>query len=63
MTGAPWELPALARTPGAHNCPACAAVMTSEPLEGLALERCGEHGVWFAAHELQTVLERAGRAK
>ena len=61
MINAPWELPAPLGAAGSHKCPACAAVMTSERLERVALERCVAHGVWFAAGELQTVLEHAGR--
>jgi len=63
MTNAPWELPVPADAAGSHKCPACAAMMTSERLAGVAVQRCPAHGVWFSAGELQTVLEHAGRAK
>lgn len=63
MTNAPWELPASTGAAGSHKCPACAAVMTSERLQQVALERCALHGVWFSTGALQAVLEHAGRAK
>jgi hypothetical protein len=60
MTGQPWELPASIGAPVERACPVCATAMRGETVEGVAIDRCVEHGVWFDDAELGAVLEHAG---
>lgn len=60
MIDAPWSIPAPAGAPGARACPVCVAAMTIETLDGVSLDRCAEHGVWFDPSELEAVLVREG---
>ena len=60
LVRAPWELAAPAGSPGERACPVCARAMTIEPFEGVAVDRCGDHGHWFSAPDLQAALEHAG---
>lgn len=58
----------LAQRLGAVNeetpraCPRCATPMRSVTLQGVGLEQCGAHGVWFDKTELAKVLHANGRA-
>lgn len=62
ITGRPWELPEAAGTIGARACPLCGVKMIAEDVEGVPIDRCADHGVWFDARELAAVLEHAGTA-
>jgi hypothetical protein len=59
MGSRPWELPPAAGAPGERRCPACAATLTVEQLEGVTVDRCAEHGVWFDKAELEAALQHA----
>jgi len=62
MTRAPYELPAPGGAPapaGDRRCPVCAEATAGETLEGRPVERCGEHGVWFADGDLSQALAHA----
>ena len=61
MTHASWQLPAATTAVGKGHCPACRKAMTAQPLEGVAIERCADHGVWFHAGELERVLHHSGQ--
>ena len=39
-----------------RRCPCCAAMMTGVLMEGVKVEHCLAHGVWFDRGELATVL-------
>jgi len=41
-------------------CPSCNRGMDPVGLDGVALDRCAKHGIWFDAKELETALQRAG---
>jgi Zn-finger nucleic acid-binding protein len=43
-----------------RGCPTCTAKMTQYVLEGVTIDRCIKHGIWFDGKELATVLERDG---
>lgn len=49
------EWPASA-PPTNRRCPRCAAMMTGVRMEGVRVERCVAHGVWFDCGELAMVL-------
>lgn len=44
------------RGAGGRRCPACAEPLASIEIEGIELDRCAEHGVWFDANELSDLL-------
>lgn len=54
----PWQ-PRAQDTKAARLCAVCAAPMTPVSLADVALDRCVEHGVWFDALELSTLLADA----
>jgi ribosomal protein S27AE len=56
MANGPWALPDASGTPGERPCPICSAAMVVEPFEGVTIDRCSEHGVWFDDSELQAAL-------
>jgi Zn-finger nucleic acid-binding protein len=56
MREEPWELPPAEGAPGERVCPVCAAAMTSERLDGIELDRCPPHGLWFDRDELAASL-------
>lgn len=60
MIGAPWQMPPLVGDVGERPCPVCPAVMIREPVEGVMIDRCREHGTWFDSQELQAMLEKVG---
>lgn len=60
MTGQPWELPASTGAPTERACPVCEAALRGEVIEGVTIDRCAEHGLWFDEAELGAVLEHAG---
>ena len=41
-----------------RGCPECRRGMIQIAIEGVAVERCRDHGVWFDREELQTALHR-----
>ncbi len=59
MALAPWELPPPAGQPGERACPICETSMIVESLEGVTIDRCSIHGVWFDDHELEQALIHA----
>jgi Zn-finger nucleic acid-binding protein len=59
MALAPWSLPATTGHAGDRACPICEAPMAAEPVEGVAIDRCDMHGVWFDDHKLQQALLHA----
>jgi Zn-finger nucleic acid-binding protein len=63
MRGKPWDLPAGDGTVGRRNCPACAAAMTVQMMEGVEVDRCAHDGVWFDAGELASALHHTAPAK
>lgn len=59
MTGRDWELPDVSGAPGERACPACGASLVVEVLEGVTVDRCVQHGIWFDPSELESTLEHA----
>jgi hypothetical protein len=62
MALAPWEMPAVAGKPGDSACPickTCESPMVVEELEGVTIDRCDIHGVWFHDHQLEQALLHA----
>jgi ribosomal protein S27AE len=59
MTGELFELPAETGSPRERACPVCATTMIATQLEGVAIERCADHGVWFHDHALAAALQHA----
>ena len=55
----PWTLPPVSGKPGERGCPICATAMIVELLEGVTIDRCADHGVWFDDTELQDALHHA----
>lgn len=43
-------------------CPTCDAALVSQELEGVHVDVCASHGLWFDADELQSVLHRISGA-
>ena len=58
----PTSLAFLSRTTadGVRACPSCGKGMAHVALEGVELDRCADHGIWFDGRELQTTLHEAG---
>jgi Zn-finger nucleic acid-binding protein len=54
-----FQLPAPTGTVGPRGCPVCVEPMVVEQLEGVAIDRCSAHGIWFDANELTVALEHA----
>lgn len=46
-----------------RSCPSCAKPMQTANLGSVALDRCGEHGVWCDAGELASLLAQAKQFK
>lgn len=46
-----------------RKCAVCSKAMQTVNLGSVALDRCPEHGVWFDAHELATLLSHAKEFK
>ncbi len=63
MRGAPWDLPAVGGRAGLRHCPACKELMTVQQLEGVEVDRCASHGIWFDAGELAVALHHTAPAK
>ncbi len=59
MSNQPWEVPNATGSPGARHCPLCESAMIVEKLEGVTIDRCAPHGVWFDDTELQSALGHA----
>lgn len=59
LTSEPYELGPLPELPGARDCPLCSNRMAVFVLFEVNVDRCGTHGVWFDAKELESSLERA----
>jgi Zn-finger nucleic acid-binding protein len=55
----PWVVPPVSGKPGDRACPICATPMIVELLEGVTIDRCATHGVWFDDTELQAALVHA----
>jgi Zn-finger nucleic acid-binding protein len=54
-----FDLPPPSGAAGMRACPVCHGAMIVEELEGVPIDRCAEHGVWFDPNELTVALERA----
>ncbi len=54
-------VPVFAVRAGADRCacPTCGELMIAVSLEGVDLDRCAAHGVWFDAQELERTLQAA----
>lgn len=59
------SLPWAARNQGdpPRPCAECATPMQTVNLGSVALDRCAQHGVWFDANEMTTLLRQAKRFK
>lgn len=55
------ELPWVAREDKPRPCAECAAPMQTVNLGSVALDRCAQHGVWFDANEMTSLLKQAKR--
>jgi ribosomal protein L37AE/L43A len=62
MSNQPWEVPHVTGSPGTRHCPLCEQAMIVEKLEGVTIDRCAPHGVWFDDAELQSALGHASAA-
>jgi Zn-finger nucleic acid-binding protein len=56
-----WELPPIGLEPGARPCPVCTTPLRVGEVEGVAVDRCADHGVWFEGGELQHALANSAR--
>ena len=45
--------------PGTRTCPVCASPLAGSLVEGVAVDRCQAHGVWFAPGQLADALKIA----
>jgi Zn-finger nucleic acid-binding protein len=63
MVHKPWHLPATGGADGARACPVCHAAMQVQQLEGVEVDRCASHGVWFDAGELSAALHHSAPAR
>jgi len=54
------EFAPCATAEAVRACPSCRDAMAQVTLEGVALDRCDKHGIWFDESELQVTLEAAG---
>jgi Zn-finger nucleic acid-binding protein len=59
MKGGLVALPWQSRDGAPRACPHCSAPMATVALDGVALDRCAAHGIWFDADELHKVLSHA----
>ncbi len=57
ISGAYYELPAITAVTSDRACPVCASALTTQILEGVPVDRCAEHGFWFAADTLAAALK------
>jgi Zn-finger nucleic acid-binding protein len=57
------ELPWVEREDAHRPCAECASPMQTVNLGSVALDRCAQHGVWFDANELATLLRQVKRFK
>ena len=55
------ELPWVERDDKPRPCAECATPMQTVNLGSVALDRCAQHGVWFDANEMTTLLRQAKR--
>lgn len=55
----PWVERAQDERP--RPCAECGTPMQTVNLGSVALDRCGQHGVWFDANEMTTLLRQAKR--
>jgi len=62
ITFEPWDPPPMSGAPGERRCPICSEAMHVDAIEATAIERCGDHGVWFADHHLEEALQHASSA-
>jgi len=59
MALSPWELPVMTGKPGDRACPICKTPLIVEVLEGVTIDRCDVHGVWFDHPELEQALQHS----
>ncbi len=62
MTQRPWELPPVVGKLGERCCPACSELFVVEDFEGVRVDRCAAHGLWFEPATLEVALAHAGDA-
>ena len=55
MRGVPWQMPSNGSA-GTRACPACKQAMAVHRLDGIEVDRCAMHGVWFDSGELAYAL-------
>jgi Zn-finger nucleic acid-binding protein len=53
-------LAVVERADGPIGCPTCGEAMEAAAIHEVSIDRCGKHGVWFDAIELETALHRVG---
>ena len=63
MANAPWETPSLVGPEGKRGCPACSEPMIEQEIEGVTVDRCRTHGIWFDTGELERALQHTGEPK
>ncbi len=63
MANAPWETPAPEGPIGKRACPACSSAMVEQAIEGVLVDRCATHGIWFDSGELERALQHTGEPK
>lgn len=63
MANAPWETPPLDGPQGTRACPACNRTMALQDIEGVTIDRCASHGIWFDTGELERALQHTGEPK
>ncbi|HWO23936.1 MAG TPA: FHA domain-containing protein [Kofleriaceae bacterium] len=51
-------LAVIERVDAAIGCPTCGEAMEAASIHEVSIDRCGKHGIWFDALELQTALHR-----
>jgi Zn-finger nucleic acid-binding protein len=63
IRGSYWELPPIAVKTGSRQCPVCRTALAVGELEGVTVDRCAEHGIWFDAGELAASLKGTTEGK
>jgi Zn-finger nucleic acid-binding protein len=63
MVFLPWHPREAIEAERGRTCPVCTKPMTPMSLGTVALDRCSEHGVWFDATELASLIKEAKQFK
>jgi FHA domain/Transcription factor zinc-finger len=56
-------LAVIERADAPVGCPTCGEAMEAASIHEVCIDRCGKHGIWFDALELQTALRRVADPK